>query len=249
MILQNANILIALIFLSTFGDLTPRANVTNATSDFAASETDKASDDDLTAKAMNASAEDLGMAYLVNQSLIKMTEMASAGIQIHTADGIIDDRTAAQKRKEFERRLQIYRDAMMLRGFEDFTGKYSVASVKSACAKSGSLWLSGSAEKAFKDYEIVQDGFSVKLTLKINPEAGAPSANGAFALEGVAVESTLVIEDPINSDYYIKGFLKDGRLEIRPRLEVLNGWPEWASPPKKRDLERCILVLQRDEGQ
>lgn len=216
-----------------------------AVSGHPASETAEEFDDELKASALEASPDDLGVAYLVALNLIEMTEIAGGGIQIHTPEGVIDERNAPRKRKEFQSRLDIYHEAIFERGFDDFSGQYSVASVSPSCAKSGSLWLSGPVEGAFESYTIAQEEFTLTLTLSLALKPGMQTDLGSFELEGVAVESSLALADPINSDYFLKGRLLDGRLEIRPRLDVLDGWPKWAGPPEKRDLERCVLVLQR----
>lgn len=205
-------------------------------------------DEALVAKALKASPEDLGTAFLFNRHLVMMTELASDNIQIHTPEGTIDKNSATQRRREFEERDRAYRHAIMQRGFAKLAGNYTLASVSPACERSGSLILAGAREGIFERFEMVQGAFDLTLKVTITPQPGHSAEVSTFEIEGVAVESSLVLVDPMNMDYYLKGKAGDDQLEIKPSLDVLESWPSWAGPPKKRDLEICTLLLQREEG-
>ena len=212
-----------------------------------AQQLDGAVDEALLAKALKIPARDLAGSFLVNRYLIKLTELAGANVRIHTPEGTIDQRSAAARRRESEARLAAYRHAIMQRGFASLAGVYAVDSVSPACARAGSLWLGGAQEGIFEKYEIVQDSFELTLNVTLAPQPGQPAEGKTFGLEGVVVESALVFEDPMNSDYFLDGKAADGRITIKPRPDVVNSWPEWAGPPKKRDLENCSLVLRRED--
>ncbi|HAU22840.1 MAG TPA: hypothetical protein DCS24_09675 [Erythrobacter sp.] len=206
-------------------------------------------DPELVAAALKSSPEGLGVSFLVNRYMIKLADLATEGIQIQTPEGVIDKRSATVKKRESERRLHAYRQAILQRGFDDLSGVYRIASVTPSCADSRSLWLSGAVEGIFEKFEFSQRSFEFALSITPTIESGIKDDIGTLDLEGVVVESNLVIEDPINSDYFLEGESLGERIEIRPRLDVLKGWPSWASPPKKRDLKNCKLVLERHESE
>ncbi len=206
-------------------------------------------DEALLARAMDASPEDLGVSFLVNRYMIKLTELVGGNLQIHTPEGTIDEKSATKRRVEFDKRLRAYRHAITQRGFQDLSGEYKLASIEPSCAKVGSLLMGGAQEGIFEQYEIMQDAFELTLSLTVEGEPGQNIDIGTFDFTGVVVESSLVLEDPMNSDYFLDGRLRAGRIEIKPRLDVLNGWPKWAGPPKRRDMENCRLVLERVESE
>lgn len=210
---------------------------------------DQAVDKALLARAMKASPEDLGTSFLVNRYMINMTELVGGNLRIHTPEGTIDEKSAAKQRVEFEKRMRAYRHAIEQRGFQDFSGEYKLSSIEPSCARTGSLLLGGAQEGIFEKYEIKQDSFELTLSVTLKAELSQRPEIGTFDFAGVAVESSLVFEDPMNSDYFVDGSGTSGRIEIRPRIDVLKGWPQWASPPKKRDLENCKLVLERQENE
>jgi hypothetical protein len=204
-------------------------------------------DPELVAAALQASPGDLGLSYLANRSLIRMADLVGGGIQIHTPQGVIDESSAAKQKQEGERRLRAYREAILQRGFENFSGTYKVASVTPSCADTGSLWLGGAVEGILEEYVFSQESFELVLSITPKIEPGTMDDVGTFDLEGVVVESAILIEDPFNSDYFIEGEGFGDRIELKPNLNVLKSWPKWAGPPKKRDLERCKLVLMKEK--
>lgn len=249
MIFPAISALMVLIILASPWGLEPAPVYTDHDPLSPAAVADKQIDEELSQKALEIPPEDLGAAFLANQTMIELIELATRGIRIHTPDGVIDEKTASEKRAEFERRQEIYAAAILQRGFQDFSGKYSLASVTQACARSGSLWVSGALEGAFDAYEIVQSGFRLELAVTLADKLAQSDDIGVLELEGVVVESTMVLADPLNSDYFLEGKGANDRIEIRPRLDVVDAWPEWAGPLKRRDLERCILVLERESSQ
>lgn len=216
----------------------------------ASAERDQAVDEKLVARALAAPSENLGTAYLVSKNLVEFAGYAQDGIEIVTPEGKISERNAKSYLRRYQGRLAAYRQAIARRGYQSLAGTYSVASVTKACARSGSMLMGGAEEGVFKTIKIAQDDFEItlQLTLEVG-EDEASSDDKTLDTPGVIVESAIVIAEPLNSDYFLQGTYSPNRIELKPRLDVLESWPNWAGPPKKNDLENCTLVLERkDEG-
>ena len=247
MILQSRKLMLVMASLIAAIGTTIAIAAPEPTSEGTKAAQQEDADPELVATALRASPRDLGISYLTNRSLIKMADLVGGGIQIHTPQGVIDERSAAKQKQEGQNRLQAYRKAILQRGFRDVSGAYKVASVTPSCADTGSLWLGGAVEGILEEYVFSQESFELVLAITPKLEPGIKDDIGTFDLEGVVVESAIVIEDPFNSDYFLEGRGFDDRIELKPNLDVLKGWPKWAGPPKKRDLERCKLVLEKDK--
>lgn len=196
-------------------------------------------DEKLLAKAMAAPAGDLAQGYSSSKSALGMVELAEAGITVHLGNQKVTGRNAAKVRKEYETRLATYRTAIERRGMRDLAGDYSASAT--GCAKSGSSWA-GIVEEGFDKVVIKQAGPEVTL-VAMGEYEGKPLEVGAA---GVTVEDMIAMIDPMNSDYPLGGRIEDGRITIRPETDfVLRAWPGWAGPPKRADVESCVVTLQR----
>jgi len=189
-------------------------------------------DDKLLAKALSAPAGDLAQGYASSKSTLGMLKMAEAGITIQLGD-------RRKVRKEYETRLATYTAAIEQRGLQDISGDYTAAAT--GCGKSGSSWA-GMVEEGFDKVVIKQAGPEITLTV-MGQYKGEPLEMGA---DGVTVEDMLSMIDPMNSDYPLNGRIEEGRITIRPQADfVLRAWPGWAGPPKREDVESCVVTLRR----
>jgi len=196
-------------------------------------------DNKLLAKALAAPAGDLAQGYASSKSTLGMLEMAEHGITVQLGNKTVTQRNAAKVRKEYETRLATYLAAIEQRGVTDIAGDYTAAAT--GCAKSGSAWA-GLVEEGFDRVVITQAGPEVTLTAKGEYD-GRPLDAGA---KGVTVEDMLSVIDPMNSDYSLSGRIEAGRITIRPETDlVLQAWPGWAGPPKREDVESCVVTLER----
>lgn len=203
-------------------------------------------DDNLLAAALSASAEDLASGFLVSRNLVEVLGHMQEGMRIVTPDGAIDAGSAQAEKQKIENRLSIYRRVIQRRGFKLVRGTYSVAEVSPECAASGSMVLSGASKKVFDRIDILGDGFELTLKVHLAPGASEGAAPAqSVTLHGAVVESTVVVADLLNSDYFIVGQSSPDRIVLKPAPDVLESWPSWASPPRKSDLEKCTLVLRR----
>lgn len=195
-------------------------------------------DNKLLAKSLAAPAGDLAQGYASSKSTLGMLKMAEAGITIQLGNKKITQGNVGKVRKEYETRLATYTAAIEQRGMRDIAGDYTAAAT--GCAKSGSSWAS-MVEEGFDKVVITQTGPEVTLTV-MGQYKDKPLEMGA---EGVTVEDMLSMIDPMNSDYPLSGRIEEGRITIRPETDfVLRAWPTWARPPKRADVERCVVTLQ-----
>ena len=54
----------------------------------------------------------------------------------------------------------------------------------------------------------------------------------------------MAFDDPGNSDYSLVAEIEDGKIVVKPDPRVLDTWPQWAGPPKRKDLSNCTVTLQ-----
>jgi len=208
---------------------------------FAVATADEATkvDNKLLAKALAAPAGDLAQGYASTKSTLGILGLAEAGATIQLPDRKVTQRNVAKVRKEYETRLATYTVAIEQRGATDIAGDYAASAT--GCVKSGSMWA-GIIEQGFDKVVVTQTGPEVTLTV-MGEFKGEPLEIGA---EGVTVEDMISMTDPMNSDYPLSGRIGEGRITIRPQADqVLQAWPGWAGPPKRADVESCVVTLER----
>lgn len=189
--------------------------------------------------ALGAPATDLIQGYMfarmVADALIPMAEM---GITVYAGNEKITKRNAENMRNRFQARLDIYSQAINQRGYAQVAGRYRGTST-AECDRSGVFWLGSIGSDEIQDISILQEGIELTMTLSVLHE------NDLFDLDigGYIVESHLILMDPLNSDYHVLGFVSQNQIELRPDPRVLDSWPGWAAPPKKKDVENCRVRL------
>lgn len=196
-------------------------------------------DKKLLAKALAAPAGDLAQGYSSTKSTLGMLELAEAGITIQLGNKKVTKSNVAKVRKDYETRLATYGAAIEQRGMRQVAGDYTATAT--GCAKSGSAWA-GIIEEGFDKVVIRQEGPEVALVVMAEYEGELLEVDA----EGVTVEDMVAVIDPMNSDYPLSGRIEDGRIIVRPQADlVLRAWPGWAGPPKRADVESCVVTLQR----
>ncbi len=189
--------------------------------------------------ALDVPAVGLSQAYRLMEGYLDFLFAAEGGGTIQTPEGTIDKSNVHQYRERFEARLKIYRAAIEQRGYESFVGNYD-ASATESCSRAGSAWAGVVSEGAVRGVEIVQQGFAIQLTTKYEVDGEIQS----FETQPVAVESVMTFDDPGNSDYSLVAEVEDGKIVVKPDPRVLDTWPQWAGPPKRKDLSNCTVTLQ-----
>ena len=196
---------------------------------------------------LTARAEALAQSYLLTNNVldgvINMVEMGVVDTA-HVGGDRITTKNVARFRDLYEKRLQKYVKAMQERGSVSMAGTYH-GEVTESCARSGSAWIGFIAAGDARGIRIHQDGFDARFEVIYEYEG----KRSAFANVAAVVESKIVIGDAMNSDYFSQGQLRDGVITIHPSAEVLKGWPKWAGPPKRSDIEACTVTLTPVEVQ
>lgn len=194
-------------------------------------------------QALAAPAADLIQSYLFTDMVLNGSiPMAEMGMNVYIGNEKITKRNASKKRKIYTARLEVYAEAIRVRGQASVAGQYR-GIANEACQRSGSSWLGIVGTADVESISVSQDVAEINLAITVIDD-GEP-----FTLDmpGGIVESSIVLMDPLNSDYYVIGAVFDDRIEFRPDPKVLQGWPGWARPPSKQDLENCVSELIRLE--
>ena len=192
-------------------------------------------------EALQTPADDLAQAYLsTNYVLQKILPYAASGVvaTIHVGADEITAKNAADYTQRYEARREIYSVAMRQRGQLRLAGTYTGEATDS-CARVGALWISPILSGDATEIRIEQDGADAALVVSMPLDGKIQSLRS----EAAVVETSIVIVDPMNADYYFRGQVEDGRVVIRPDIRVLSGWPDWASPPKRKDILGCVVEL------
>lgn len=189
--------------------------------------------------ALTAPALDLVQSYMFTHSVVHSSiPMAEMGVTVHIGGEKITKSNARRKAKKYRQRLDIYTEAINRRGFADVTGRYRGNSTE-ACERAGAFWLAYIGTDSVTDIAIAQDWAGITVTLKMLERGEAFD----FEVSGFVLESSLVLMDPMNSDYYVHGRAEDNRIELWPDPRVVDAWPRWAGPPHREDVENCRVEL------
>ena len=58
-------------------------------------------------------------------------------------------------------------------------------------------------------------------------------------------ESAVAVNKATNSDYYFQSEIMNSAIVFKPDVNVLKTWPQWAKPPNRKDLDNCVITLDR----
>ena len=141
---------------------------------------------------------------------------------------------------KFREQVSVYREAIKERGYADIAGTYKGEATKS-CAKSNSLFAAVIQGKLVTGMEIRQDGIDPELVLNFKQKDKETSVVTFAAI----AETAMALVEPMNSDFYFLGEIRDRVIVLKPDVSVLKTWPKWANPPSQSDLEGCIVTLER----
>jgi hypothetical protein len=186
-------------------------------------------------QALAAPAIDLAQGYLSSKMITEyILPAAKSGINIQMGGETINKSNVGEYQLKYQSRLLTYRKAIKQRGYKTISGKYR-ASTTESCARVRSSWV------GLNDIKIIQDGFDAQVIASTIHEGTKVSLKNQAAI----VESSIVLQDAMNTDYFFRGVIKDKRIEIKPDVSVLRSWPKWAGPPSKKDLENCTITLKK----
>jgi hypothetical protein len=135
---------------------------------------------------------------------------AKMGATIHVPDGTITKRNVKKYEKIYQERLSIYRDAIRQRGYKTIAGAYKGTATES-CARIASMWAGLVLERSAERIAITQHGFEAKITV---------GKKGGLPIQAIIVESSIILQEPMNSDYFFRGVIKDKEVEFKPDASV-----------------------------
>ena len=196
-----------------------------------------------------AHSEDLAQGYLaVKASLEHLNKFVKAGafsgsgasFMIKIRGEVVNKDNVNEYLGEFQKQFSVYQEAITERGFADVTGMYKGEATIS-CAKSNSLFAAAIQEKLVTSIEIRQDGIDAQLTISLKQKDKEASVGTAAAI----AESAIAVIEPMNSEFYFLGEIRDRTILLKPDVSVLKTWPGWANPPSQSDLEDCTITLER----
>jgi hypothetical protein len=189
--------------------------------------------------ALNAPAAHLIQGYMFTKWVVDgLIPMAEMGMTVYAGYEKITERNAQKKLAKYQARLDIYSEAINRRGYAQVAGRYRGISTES-CDRSGAFWLGSIGSNEVQDISIYQEGIELTMTLSVLHESNAFD----FDIGGYIVESDLILMNPLNSDYYVLGKVHGGQIDLQPDPGVLEGWPGWAGPPKRKDIKNCFVEL------
>jgi TPR repeat protein len=182
---------------------------------------------------------ELARVYERSSNLLGFIDLADSGINIQAGGRTINKDNAAEVRKELEAQVALCREAIERRGSADIAGTYRV-SWTPECEQSKSAWAGLIIADHVAEIVISQTGCDAMLVYEWELEGDrTPIETPVFV-----VGSAFTFQDFMNSDYVFVGSVEKDTILIRPDTDlVLSAWPQWAGPPKKRNLDRCEVTL------
>ncbi len=185
---------------------------------------------------------ELAKRHLTAKVIIEVAiPFAEMGATVHLGEETITKRDVRRYKKEYKKRLETSRDEIEQLGYEKISGTYTSETSESCERIQSSLaeLQSGSVSRI----EITQNGFEAEVNLVFITDG----KESRLSNSAIVVEQSVVMVDELNTDYYFWGVIDGGKIVIAPDLAVLDGWPDWAGPPKREDLEGCTIILRPTE--
>ncbi len=188
---------------------------------------------------LDMSAQDLALGYLSMKHTVRLVAIGDR-TPITIGKITINKNNVEEYKAKFEGRLSLYKQAIKQRGFKTLAGKYKGEATKS-CAGSSSLFAALIQQQNLTAIEITQDDMDAQIILTVEQKGKQSSLSNPAAV----VESAMVVNEATNSDYFFRGDIKKNLITFKPDVSVLKTWPKWANPPSRKNLEKCIITLER----
>lgn len=190
-------------------------------------------------KALSLPAEDLARSCLADVILEQFLILADSGATIQTANGPITGENVDDQRRALETRLGLCTSAIQVRGQAELPQHLALHTSTSQCEQAGSGWADLISGDLVEEIEVFQEEFPGILSTTIILDGRTRNVEQPL----VVVENSLAMMDYSNTSYLWLGVVTGDRIELRPDIGVLTSWPEWATPPKKKDLQKCRIEL------
>ena len=141
---------------------------------------------------------------------------------------------------KYQEQLSLHEGAIRQRGFKTIAGQYTGKATES-CARSNAMWAALIQSQRHRAIEITQEDMDAQVNITVEHKGKEVNVKNRAAV----AESAMALVEASNSDYYFRGAIKDNIIVFKPDLSVLRTWPKWANPPSQRDLEQCVVTLER----
>lgn len=193
---------------------------------------------------LRAPAEKLAIEHNRIDTILMLTDFASGeqmpNITYHVGDLVIGPDNRDQVRADFRAKLASVHEAIARRGTAYVAGDYEMKATR-ACRRIPSMWAQAIANKDLGKPTIVQNEHECQLVQSIDLNGNEPLETPA-----VIVEDTMVFADLMNTDFLFVGHVHGNTVEIQPDTDfILSGWPDWVTPPKRKDLDNCKVTLTK----
>jgi hypothetical protein len=198
---------------------------------------------------LEAPAAELAHGYLAAITSLELLEKyvkagafskSGANFMIKISGRIVNKDNVDENLRRFKKQVFVYEEAIKERGYADIAGMYKSEATMS-CAKSNSLFAAAIQERLVTGIEIKQDNIDLQLVISLAQKGKETSIGTTAAI----AETAIALIEPMNSDFYFLGEIRDRVIVLKPDVSVLNTWPRWARPPSRSDLEDCIVTLER----
>lgn len=192
-------------------------------------------------RALRAPAADLASAYYGEKHLFDQLPRVEHGMIIDTPQGKIDADNAAKVKKALQQHLATYETAIKQRGYKSIAGVY-LSNATASCANVPSMWIRGMLKGKLGTVNITQNDFTFQFTQPLKDQSST------IVIPGVIVGSSLVLSDPLNFDFRLRGEVSDDGITLHPDAKaIISAWPAWMEPPNRAALSSCSIFLA--EGQ
>lgn len=193
---------------------------------------------------LQAPSAKLAMEHNRIDTILMLTDFAGGqqmpNITYQIGDLVIGPDNRDQVRADFQAKLASVHEAIAQRGSADIAGSYAMKATR-ACRKIPSMWAQAVANKELGKPTIVQNEHECQLLQAIDINGNEPLETPV-----VIVEDTMVFADLMNTDFLFVGHVRGNTVEIQPETDfILSAWPDWVTPPKRKDLDNCKVTLTK----
>jgi len=189
--------------------------------------------------ALDASAEELALSYLSMRHTVRFVAIG-ARTPVTIGNVTINKDNVEEYKAKYESRLSLYEQAIRQRGFKTVAGRYKGEATES-CVRSNSLFAALMQQQKHTAVEITQDNMDAQVIVTVEQDGKESS----LANPAAVAESAMAVNEATNSDYFFRGEIKSNVIVFKPDVSVLKTWPKWANPPSRKDLEKCVITLER----
>ena len=198
---------------------------------------------------LEAPSADLAQGYLAAKAsfrglnrLVKSGAFGGSGARfvVEIRGETIDSDNVDEYLAKYQEQLSLHEEAIKQRGFKTVAGQYKGEATES-CERSNAMWAALIQRQHDRAIEITQEDMNAQVNITVEHKGKEVNVKNTAAV----AESSMALIEASNSDYYFRGEIRDNVIVFKPDLSVLRTWPKWANPPSQKDLEDCVVTLER----